>query len=96
VSAGARSAYQHAQGSVWNSSVTLTNNGVHSGTVDLYSWGVNDPNDTSGGEDNFDVRDVGVQELPAEALTGTADASDRALIFAINTYGRWSNASVTE
>jgi subtilisin family serine protease len=96
VTAGARSALQHVQGNVWNSSVALTNNGVHSGTVDLYSWGINDPNDTSGGEDNFDVRDVGIQELPAEALTGTADTSDRALIFAINTYGRWSNASVTE
>jgi minor extracellular serine protease Vpr len=96
VTAGARSTFQHVQGNVWNSSVALTNNGVHSGTVDLYSWGINDPNDTSGGEDNFDVRDVGIQELPAEALTGTADTSDRALIFAINTYGRWSNASVTE
>jgi minor extracellular serine protease Vpr len=96
VTAGARNAYQRVQGNVWNTSVNVTNNGVHSGTVDLYSWGINDANDTSGGEDNFDVRDVGIQELPAEALTGTPDASDRALIFAINTYGRWSNGSVTE
>jgi minor extracellular serine protease Vpr len=98
VTAGARSAYTKVSGSenLYNSSVQLTNNGVHSGTVDLYSWGITDPNDTSGGEDNYDVRDVGVQELPTEALTGAPDASDRALIFAINTYGRWSNGAVTE
>ena len=98
VTAGARSAYTKVSGSenLYNSSVQLTNNGVHSGTVDLYSWGIADPNDTSGGEDNYDVRDVGVQELPTEALTGAPDASDRALIFAINTYGRWSNGAVTE
>jgi minor extracellular serine protease Vpr len=96
VTAGARTAYQHGQGNVWTSSINLTNSGVHAGTVDLYSWGINDANDTSGGEDNYDVRDVGIQELPAEALTGEANASDRALIFAINTYGRWSNATVTE
>jgi minor extracellular serine protease Vpr len=98
VTAGARSAYTKVSGSenLYNSSVQLTNNGVHSGTVDLYSWGITDPNDTSGGEDNYDVRDVGIQELPTEALTGAPDASDRALIFAINTYGRWSNGAVTE
>jgi minor extracellular serine protease Vpr len=96
VTAGARSAYQHGQGNVWTSSVNMTNSGIHSGTVDLYSWGITDANDTSGGEDNYDVRDVGIQELPAEALTGAADASDRALIFAINNYGRWSNGAVTE
>ena len=76
--------------------MTLTNNAIHAGTADLYSWGINDANDTTGGEDNFDVRDVGVQELPTEFLTGAPDPADRSLIFAINTYGRWSNASVTE
>jgi minor extracellular serine protease Vpr len=98
VTAGARSAYTPVAGTdgLYNSSVQMTNSGVHSGTVDLYSWGIHDANDTSGGEDNYDVRDVGVQELPTEALTGAPDASDRALIFSINNYGRWSNASVTE
>jgi minor extracellular serine protease Vpr len=97
VTAGARSAYTPAAtGGVYNSSVQLTNNGVHSGAVDLYSWGIHDANDTSGGEDNYDVRDVGVQEQPTEFLTGSPDASDKALIFSINNYGRWSNASVTE
>jgi hypothetical protein len=96
VVAGAKTPYQKGQGSTYNSSVTLTNSGIHAGTADLYSWGINDPNDTTGGEDNFDIRDVGVQELPADALTGAPDPSDRSLIFAINTYGRWSNASVTE
>lgn len=98
VTAGARSAYTKAAGTegVYNSSVQMTNNGVHSGTVDLYSWGIHDENDTSGGEDNYDVRDVGIQEQPTEFLTGSADPSDKALIFSINNYGRWSNASVTE
>jgi len=98
VTAGARSAYTPVAGTdgLYNSSVQLTNNGVHSGTVDLYSWGIHDANDTSGGEDNYDVRDVGVQEQPTEFLTGSPDASDKALIFSINSYGRWSNASVTE
>src|SRR6266545_3873121 len=98
VTAGARSAYTPVAGTdgLYNSSVQLTNNGVHSGTVDLYSWGIHDANDTSGGEDNYDVRDVGVQEQPTEFLTGSPDASDKALIFSINNYGRWSNASVTE
>jgi minor extracellular serine protease Vpr len=95
VTAGPKTPYVKAKGG-HTSSVTLTNSGIHSGTADVYSWGINDPNDTSGGEDNFDVRDVGVQELPTEALTGTPDANDKALVFAINTYGRWSNASVTE
>jgi minor extracellular serine protease Vpr len=97
VTAGARSAYTPAgTDGLFNSSVQMTNNGVHSGTVDLYSWGIHDANDTSGGEDNYDVRDVGVQEQPTEFLTGSPDASDKALIFSINNYGRWSNASVTE
>jgi hypothetical protein len=96
VVAGAKTPYQNVQGDTFKTSVPLTNNGVHSGTADVYSWGINDPNDTTGAEDNFDVRDVGVQELPAEVLTGTPDANDRALTFAVNTYGRWSNASVTE
>ncbi len=98
VTAGARSAYTPVAGTdgLYNSSVQLTNSGVHSGTVDLYSWGIHDANDTSGGEDNYDVRDVGVQEQPTEFLTGSPDASDKALIFSINSYGRWSNASVTE
>jgi minor extracellular serine protease Vpr len=97
VVAGAKTPYQRVKGNTFSSSVTLTNNGIHAGTADLYSWGINDPNDTTGGEDNFDIRDVGVQELPADALLGPgAPATDRALIFAVNTYGRWSNASVTE
>jgi subtilisin family serine protease len=97
VVAGAKSPYQKVKGNTFSTSVTLTNNGIHAGTADLYSWGITDPNDTSGAEDNFDVRDVGVQELPADALLGPgAPPTDRSLIFAINTYGRWSNASVTE
>jgi hypothetical protein len=95
VAAGPKSPYTRV-GDNFATNVNLTNNGVHSGTADVYSWGIADPNDTAGGEDNFDVRDVGVQELPTEFLTGAPDPNDRSLVFAINNYGRWSNASVTE
>jgi hypothetical protein len=44
----------------------------------------------------MDVRAVGVQVLPAEALTGTPNPDDRGLIFAINTHGRWSTAAENE
>ena len=95
MAAGPKSPYQRV-GDNFATTVNLSNNGVHSGTADVYSWGIADPNDTTGGEDNFDVRDVGVQELPTEFLTGAPDPNDSSLVFAINNYGRWSNASVTE
>jgi hypothetical protein len=42
----------------------------------------------------MDVRDVGVQVLPGEVLGGTA--SDRSLVFLINTWGQAANQSVNE
>jgi hypothetical protein len=44
----------------------------------------------------MDIRAAGVQVLPAAALDEDAAASDRALVFAVNGYGRWSNPSVNE
>src|SRR5262249_40704254 len=61
---------------------------------DLYSWGIHDDNDVAGAEDGMDIRDVGVQALPGDALGGTA--ADRSLVFLINTYGRASNQGVNE
>ncbi len=39
------------------------------------------------------MRAGGVQSLPTEICTGTADESDRCLVIAINTWNKWSNAS---
>jgi len=95
ISAGPRSAY--SSGGIVRASIPLTNSGIHTGIADVYAWGLSDPQDlpaTSVATD--DIRAVGLQVLPAEALTGTADAADRGLIFAVNTWGKWSSASSNE
>jgi subtilisin family serine protease len=69
----------------------LRNSGAHYGYADVYAWGLSDPKDMpSAITATNDIRAVGLQVLPAEALTGEVDPDDRGLIFAINTYGRWS------
>jgi minor extracellular serine protease Vpr len=96
VSAGARSAYSVSNG-IARASVPLTNTGIHSGTADVYAWGLSDPQDLPDvARATNDIRAVGVQSIPAEALTGVADPTDRGLIFAINTWGRWSSAASNE
>ncbi|MFC5833447.1 S8 family serine peptidase [Nonomuraea insulae] len=75
-------------------SVSVRNDGVHSGAADIYAWGITDADDVKGAEDSMDIRTVGVQALPGSVLGG-AD-TDRALVFAVNTSGRWSNASANE
>ncbi len=95
VAAGTRSAY--SKGGIAQASIPLTNSGVHTGIADVYAWGLSDPQDLpSAAIATNDIRAVGLQVLPTEALTGAADASDRALIFAVNTYGKWSSASSNE
>jgi hypothetical protein len=69
----------------------LANSGIHPGTADLYTWGIRDARETG---QPMDVRDVGVQVLPGEVLGGTA--SDRSLVFLINTWGQAANQSVNE
>jgi len=101
LTAGPRSPYASSDGTV-TATVPLSNAGVHAGTADVYAWGIKDANDTTGGEDSLDVRDVGVQAQPRELLCGSAPAGacgtadDRSLVFAVNMYGRWSNPSVNE
>jgi len=73
------------------STLSLSNNGIHSGYADLYAWGITDARETG---QPMDVRDVGVQVLPGEALGGAAD--DRSLVFLINTWGQAANQSVNE
>ena len=72
-------------GQTFTSTLPLSNSGIHSGTADLYAWGITDPQETGGPND---VRDVGVQVLPA--------GSDRQLVFLVNTWGRAANQAADE
>jgi minor extracellular serine protease Vpr len=74
-----------------SSTLPLANNGIHTGTADLYTWGIHDPMESG---QPMDVRDVGVQVLPGAAF-GVA-TSDRGLVFLINTWGQAANQSVNE
>ena len=74
-----------------SSTLPLANTGIHTGTADLYTWGITDRRETG---QPMDVRDVGVQVLPGEAFR--VAASDRGLVFLINTWGRSANQSVNE
>jgi minor extracellular serine protease Vpr len=94
VAAGPKSSYTR-QGSNFSATVPLANSGIHSGAADFYAWGIEDADDVAGpADDPMDIRAAGVQVLPGEALDGAA--TDRALVFAINGFGRWSNPSVNE
>ncbi len=71
--------------------LSLSNNGIHNGTADLYTWGISDPRETGA---PMDVRDVGLQVDPGAVLGGSD--SDRSLIFLISTWGQAANQSVNE
>jgi minor extracellular serine protease Vpr len=70
-------------------SIRLSNrNGVISGNGDFYAWGLKNPR--SGMiEAAFEPRAVGVQTNPISA-------TDSVLVFAVNTYGRFSNPASGE
>jgi minor extracellular serine protease Vpr len=96
VVAGARSAYTTANG-ISRASIPLTNTGVRTGYADVYAWGLSDPKDLpSTSIATNDIRAVGVQVFAAEGLTGVADPKDRALVFAVNTWGQWSTSASNE
>ena len=85
-----------AAGGVREGTIKVRNTGIHSGFADVYAWGLSDHHDLHGEAATNDIRAVGVQTLPAEALTGEPDPNDAALIFAVNTWGKWSTASSNE
>jgi subtilisin family serine protease len=62
-----------------------------SGSADFYNWGLDDKKDTSVASN--DIRAVGVQSF---ASPTAQDPDRRLLVFAVNTYDRWSNASEVE
>jgi minor extracellular serine protease Vpr len=73
--------------------VKLVNAGIHTGTADVYSWGIFDKDHTAG---ISSVRAVGVQsQLGSFCGTGLPD-TDRCLVFAVNGWHQWSNASGAE
>ena len=70
-----------------HASVRLTNRGgAVSGSADFYAWGLSSPPQ---GDPYFDTRAVGVQ---SSLVSGT----DRFLVFAINTWTRFSSAAIGE
>ena len=81
------------QGDLRKSSIMVQNHGIHAGIADVYAWGLQDDND---GLDGIDLRAAGVQSLDRRVCDSDAAASDRCLIFAVNTWGRWSNGGENE
>lgn len=72
-----------------NPSIRLSNrNGVISGNGDFYAWGLKNPK-TGTIEEAFEPRAVGVQTNPISP-------TDSILVFAVNTYGRFSNPASGE
>jgi subtilisin family serine protease len=62
-------------------------NAAVAGDADYYAWGLSDDKDKALGA--ADVRAVGVQAFPF-------DASNQLIVFAVNTYKRWSSPSTQE
>jgi minor extracellular serine protease Vpr len=90
VVAGPLSPY-HRTGDTATSATFLKNFGLHSGTADVYSWGIYAHNTSS---DMATVRAVGVQTQPGEACGSVA--GDACMIFAVNGWHEWSNAAANE
>jgi subtilisin family serine protease len=82
-----------ATGKGFAATLPVMNNGIHAGTADLYAWGIQDAKESNA---PMDVRDVGVQVQPGDSPNFGASASDRGLVFLINTYGQATNQSVNE
>jgi len=78
---------------VAGSSVKLHNAGTHTGTADVYAWGIVDKDHTKG---IASVRAVGVQSQPGSFCDPSIPDTDRCMIFAINGWHQWSNASAAE
>lgn len=72
---------------------TLSNSsGPIAGIADFYAWGLNDVQES--GKSSADIRAVGVQTF-ADPGAGT-QANRRQIVFAVNTWNRWSNPATNE
>lgn len=74
-----------------SAAATITNyGGAIAGTADFYAWGLED---ASEGLAWNDLRAVGVQSI---ADPSASDPDRRLLVFAVNTWRRWSSACISE
>jgi subtilisin family serine protease len=92
VKVGPTSPYERNAG-LATTTVKLFNNGIHSGSADVYAWGLSDKDHTDG---IASIRAVGVQAQPGPACSSRFSVSDRCLIFAVNGWHKTSNASAAE
>src|SRR5207247_2571485 len=82
---------------------TVTNRrGGIAGDADFYAWGIFDRSSSSGADSDDDrddqdqdspsndIRAIGVQSFPVPSIANPT------MVFAVNTYHRWSNASTNE
>jgi minor extracellular serine protease Vpr len=92
VLAGPVAKYTSASG-VASTSLKLTNFGIHDGTADVYSWGIYSKSRAGA---LARVRAAGVQSQLGSFCDPSIPDSDRCLIFAVNGWNRWSNASALE
>ncbi|MBA2642322.1 MAG: S8 family serine peptidase [Actinobacteria bacterium] len=71
-----------------SATATVTNpNGAIAGTADFYAWGIDDKKNPHLGSN--DVRAVGVQSFQFSPTS-------QLIVFAVNTWSRWSNAATNE
>jgi hypothetical protein len=92
VTAGPRTEYVQ-DGPILNARVQLSNPGMHAGTADVYAWGLSDPRE---GGSSADLRAMGVQVFASTGADDVIPEGDYLLVFAVNTWNGWSNASVNE
>jgi subtilisin family serine protease len=69
----------------------LNQDGGIAGNADFYLWGLEDGNEAAANAN--DIRAVGVQSFASATPT---NPNRRLLVFAVNTWDRWSNAAVSE
>lgn len=78
------------QGTTAKSSLQVKNYGLHAGNADIFAWGLQDGEEST---DRVDLRAGGVQSLPSNICDEEAAPSDRCLVFALNLWGTFNNAS---
>jgi hypothetical protein len=74
--------------------MNLRNRGIHSGFADVYALSMSDQRHD--GAAGTDLRAVGVQSIPASLLTGEDDPDDRSILFAVNSWDRFSSEAPHE
>ena len=70
----------------------VSNTGIHRANLDVFAWGLTDPNENLS---TYDVRAVGVQTYPADLDANGVKDGDF-IVFAVNTWGRWGSGSDNE